>query len=295
LQRRFGQPGSFAREIALAAGPGAGTGALTTPRIASTSNRSEQRTAAAVSAEQQLPTLRIPHMKLFLSWSGDLSRRAAESLHRHFPLIIQGLEPFLSAHDIESGARWTETLTNTLDESSFGILCLTPDNLDSKWLYFEAWALTKHYEGRACCLLLRGLQMPDVPPPLSQFQNRSFTKNEISELLRDINKRADHPLALDALDTLLSKFWPDLESEYEAAIAAVSQAGLKKKHRDNRDLLEEILLQVRSLAMLSSRSSVELISQGSDILSRPIGYDSLPGTPCGNSLVWKYLSGSIKS
>jgi hypothetical protein len=212
-------------------------------------------------------------MKLFLSWSGETSRRVGESLRRHFPLIIQELEPFLSAHDTESGARWTETLTNKLDESSFGILCLTPENLESKWLYFEAGALTKHSEGRACCLLLGGLQIPDVPPPLSVFQNRSFTKSEISALLRDINRRVEHPLAPDALDTLLSKFWPELESEYEKAIANVNRTGAE--HRNDRALLEEILLSIRSFAALSNRSSVEIISQGSDILSRPTSYDSL--------------------
>jgi hypothetical protein len=214
-------------------------------------------------------------MKLFLSWSGERSRQMAESLRRLFPLIVQDLDVFLSAHDIESGARWARELANSLDQSSFGILCLTPDNLDSKWLYFEAGALTKHSEGRACCLLLGGLESPDVPLPLSQFQNRRFDKSGVHSLLRDLNGRVEKPLAAGALDKLFEKFWPDLEIDYDEAITKTNGGFVGYTPRLDRDILEEILLHVRSLGALSNRSPIEPLPSASDILSRPINHDSL--------------------
>jgi hypothetical protein len=214
-------------------------------------------------------------MKLFLSWSGERSRQMAESLRRLFPLIVQDLDVFLSAHDIESGARWARELANSLDQSSFGILCLTPDNLDSKWLYFEAGALTKHSEGRACCLLIGGLESPDVPLPLSQFQNRRFDKSGVHSLLRDLNGRVEKPLAAGALDKLFEKFWPDLEIDYDEAITKTNGGFVGYTPRLDRDILEEILLHVRSLGALSNRSPIEPLPSASDILSRPINHDSL--------------------
>jgi hypothetical protein len=45
--------------------------------------------------------------------------------------MIQGLEAFMSKHDLESGGRWSLDLSKALEESTFGILCLTNDNLQN--------------------------------------------------------------------------------------------------------------------------------------------------------------------
>jgi hypothetical protein len=73
-------------------------------------------------------------MKVFISWSGASSKAVAASLRKHLPLILQGLDCFMSKHDLESGARWAQELAEELDESNFGILCLTHESLKSPWL-----------------------------------------------------------------------------------------------------------------------------------------------------------------
>ena len=93
-------------------------------------------------------------MKIFISWSGDLSQRVAEILDNYLPAMIKDLKTFLSRH-IQSGSRWNLELMKELSESNFGILCLTSENLNSAWLLFEAGALTKHVEGRACSFYWR--------------------------------------------------------------------------------------------------------------------------------------------
>lgn len=186
-------------------------------------------------------------MKIFLSWSGDLSREVAEIIRKFLPCMIQDLQVFMSKHDIESGARWTLQLAKELEDSSFGIICLTADNLQSSWLLFEAGALTKHVEGRACGLLLNNLKPTDVTGPLAQFQNRPFEKSEFRLLLKDINSRLPNPLGEQQLDMVFEKWWPDILQEYELSLKKSVSNTRTPVQRDERDLLEEVLMKVRGI------------------------------------------------
>ncbi len=186
-------------------------------------------------------------MKVFIGWSGDLSRKIAEILRKYLPCMIQDLDVFMSKHDVESGSRWSLEIAKQLDETSFGILCLTPDNLGSQWIHFEAGALTKHIEGRACGLLIGDLRQADVEDPLSWFQNRSFSKDEIESLLRDINSKLPKPLDPIPLQTIFEKWWPDIEQEYQLNCEK-STGETKRSPRDPQDILEEILELCRGMA-----------------------------------------------
>lgn len=185
-------------------------------------------------------------MKIFLSWSGPLSQRVAEILDRYLPLMIKDLRPFLSRHHIESGSRWNLELMRELGQATFGILCLTSENLDSPWLLFEAGALTKHVEGRACGLLIGPLKPADISGPLAQFQHRPVSKDDFSALLEDINSRLDQPLETRQLDLILEKWWPDIQRDYQEALRTVPGES-KRVPRDQRDILEEILTRIRVL------------------------------------------------
>src|SRR5438093_722563 len=55
-------------------------------------------------------------MKVFISWSGILSRRAAETLREWLPNVLQVVELWMSAEDIEKGARWSSELESSLQE-----------------------------------------------------------------------------------------------------------------------------------------------------------------------------------
>jgi hypothetical protein len=185
-------------------------------------------------------------MRVFVSWSGDLSRRVAEILRNYLPLALQGLDVFMSKHDLESGGRWGLDLARELEQSSFGILCLTPDNLQSAWLLFEAGALAKHVEGRACGMLINSLKPTDVTGPLAQFQHRAFSAEGVGAILRDMNARLEKPLEQLQVEQVHTKWWPDIERDYQ--IALTSSANLiPPSPRDQRDILEEILSRIRSL------------------------------------------------
>lgn len=108
-------------------------------------------------------------MKIFISWSGEISHQVAVVLRDWLPLVIQSIEPYVSSEDIDKGARWSSDIATELDDSSFGILCVTEDNFEAPWLNFEAGALGKSVEKS-------NVKRSDVHGPILQFQSTIFEK-----------------------------------------------------------------------------------------------------------------------
>src|SRR5205809_828915 len=81
--------------------------------------------------------------KVFLSWSGETSHSVAMALYEWLPAIIQNVKPFMSSEDLRKGGRWSKDLAVELEQTNFGIICLTPENLEAPWIMFESGALSK--------------------------------------------------------------------------------------------------------------------------------------------------------
>ena len=82
-------------------------------------------------------------MRVFISWSGSRSNSLATFLEQWIPRVIQVVEPWVSSASIDPGTRWSDEVSRALEDLQFGILCLTPENLTSPWILFEAGALSK--------------------------------------------------------------------------------------------------------------------------------------------------------
>jgi len=72
-------------------------------------------------------------MKVFISWSGALSRKLAEALRNWLPAVLQSVEPYFTPDDIEKGARWEAEIAGELEASEVGVFCLTRESLSSLW------------------------------------------------------------------------------------------------------------------------------------------------------------------
>src|SRR4030095_4547070 len=83
-------------------------------------------------------------MNVFISWSGDRSRRLAKALSPLLSGAIPDLRVWMS-DALEPGTAWLQELNEKLEESDVGVLCLTPENMDAAWLLFEAGALAKKF------------------------------------------------------------------------------------------------------------------------------------------------------
>src|SRR5215212_3926015 len=127
-------------------------------------------------------------MKVFISWSGERSGKVAEQLREWLSYLFESVEPWVSRSDIEAGARWGVEVQEELAATSFGILCLTQENVAAPWLLFEAGALAKALKDTFVAPYLLDLSPSDIPSgPLSQFQAKSADRQGTWELVKGIN------------------------------------------------------------------------------------------------------------
>jgi TIR domain-containing protein len=190
-------------------------------------------------------------MDVFISWSGERSRAAAEALRGWLPKIINAIKPWLSSEDIDKGARWSTDVATKLESAKAGIICLTPGNLHADWLLFEAGALSKTLKNTFVCPFLIGLVPSDVKPPLAQFQATRAEKNDILQLLKTLNTAlGENALPEAHIDEAFEVWWPRLQSQLNTL---PTEEAITKTHRPDRELLEEILALVRNQAR-STRS-----------------------------------------
>ena len=126
-------------------------------------------------------------MDVFISWSGERSGKVAEALHNWLPSVIQSVSPFMSASGIEKGSRWSSEIANRLEKSQFGLICLTPENLEAPWLLFEAGALSKSIGNSRVVPYLYEVSIAQLQGPLTQFQAALAEKEPTRDTIRSIN------------------------------------------------------------------------------------------------------------
>ncbi|MCH5279809.1 MAG: hypothetical protein J1E60_08500, partial [Christensenellaceae bacterium] len=148
---------------------------------------------------------------------------------------------------IDKGARWSTDIAKELQDASFGILCVTKDNLSSAWLNFEAGALSKSIEQSKVCPFLVDLKPSDIQNhPILQFQMASTTKDDVFRLFKSINANSgDTKLGEEVLSTTFETFWPKIEDALKSASINDSASPPKKSSKDTQASLEEILELVR--------------------------------------------------
>lgn len=169
-------------------------------------------------------------MKVFLSWSGDLSRQVAVALRDWLPSVLQCVVPYVSSEDIDKGARWSTDIAAELAVSSFGILCVTKDNVDAPWLNFEAGALSKAIDKSRVCPFLLNLKRTDVRGPLLQFQSTICDPADVRKLIGSINVAAgEDGLDDQRLERTFEVWWPRLAADLERIAANVGDAGSSEK------------------------------------------------------------------
>lgn len=194
-------------------------------------------------------------MKVFISWSGNDSKRLADIIRQWLPGVLQAVKPYFTPSDIDKGARWHTEVAKELEKSGFGILCVTRENLHSDWVMFEAGALSKSLDKTHVCPILFGIQNTDLAGPLKQFQTTQFEKEDIRKLVALINgKLEENKLASTVLDTVFDKWWPDLESSVKQVLENLDEPATEPIRSDT-DMIREILELSRVTSVYARRSS----------------------------------------
>lgn len=183
-------------------------------------------------------------MKVFISWSGERSKSLAKALNDWLPVILPDISPWMSEAEIQAGQRWSAEISKELEVSNFGIICVTPENLNAPWLLFEAGALSKSMKEAKVVPLLLGLNEGDVPFPLAQFQAKKVEKSGMKDLIFDLNKDCSPPLKDANLEVSFDALYGTLEKKVNVIRKDVAKG---KQLRTQGEILEELVASVRNV------------------------------------------------
>lgn len=204
-------------------------------------------------------------MKVFISWSGKRSKALAVALKEWLPLILQYAKPWVSEKDISAGERWAQAISGELESSNFGILCITPENISSEWILFEAGALSKSMLDAKVIPLLFGLELSDLSGPLSQFQALKVDQQGLMDVVKAINAVAETKASEATINQLVPALWPQLKQK----IDDIPDNEPSDNHtRPQAEILEELVTQVRGLGSRMREYDPELIERNQKYPSR---------------------------
>lgn len=193
-------------------------------------------------------------MRVFLSWSGERSQYVAEQFSEWLPVVVQGVETFMSKHDVDAGSRWAREIDEQLEATDFGVLFVTPESQHEPWLVHEAGALGKSIEESRVVPMLIDMSPSDLDWPLARFQAKSLNKPGIWDLVDSINKaRGDDQRDAEVLEKAFNGQWSDLESGLEGipplseSEPTLEEATLEEAQTRRDEKLDEVLELVRSI------------------------------------------------
>jgi hypothetical protein len=160
----------------------------------------------------------VSKVQVFISWSGDYAKEVAAALKGFLEDTVQASDPFVSDQDIEAGERWAEEIRRKLNESKAGIVCLTRDRLESRWINYEAGAMATTKRVIPYCIDLHPSQLG---LPLSQLQAVRADREGTARLLRSLNELLEEGKRTEKqLEDSMNVWWGRLEEELGKAKTA---------------------------------------------------------------------------
>lgn len=236
-------------------------------------------------------------MKVFISWSGEFSRKVAECLSIWIQIIIQTVDVFYSPEDIEKGENWGNRLSKELEESNFGVICLTPENVTAPWIHFEAGALSKATDSRVSAIML-DITPSDIKGPLARLQNTACNREDFFRLFQSINNSSNSPLKPEilrnAFNNSCERLMSDIDSiikDYTSCTPAPEEGDAAHGARDSdSEAIQEILRIVRNLDNSRNSPISSSDSSPSSSLEEEIVYFIVPNNQreLARSIMLKY-------
>lgn len=184
-------------------------------------------------------------VKVFVSWSGPRSRQLADALREWIHDVIQSVECFCSTEDIRAGQRWNNEVNAWLSETDFGVLCVTPENVQAPWLNFEAGALAKRIKDDARVVpVTLGFAPAALEEPLKQFNGVTADKEGIRKLMKSIADIANPSMDIDRT---FDRWWGDLSAKL-VLIPDSEESVVTPEPPDVGEMFSDIMSSIRGLA-----------------------------------------------
>src|SRR5688572_5537565 len=109
-------------------------------------------------------------LHIFVSWSGARSNAMAKVLYKWLSdMFEESITPWMS-DDTEADQFWNRVISDQLESTRFGIICVTSDNQTAPWLNFEAGACAKLFRDSRAVPFLLDITPTELKPPLAQLQ-----------------------------------------------------------------------------------------------------------------------------
>lgn len=168
--------------------------------------------------------------KIFLSWSDYRSKELAKIIK---PIIesLTRIEVFFS-EDIEKGADWWKTVLKELNDSNAFVTILTPENINSNWIHYEAGAfLTKENDSLYILKCFTENEDYKIERPLGSFQASMCSSESIKEelviicerILRNAKALKNNTINKGAIKTinwdLLTNTYDRLKNEHQPKVS----------------------------------------------------------------------------
>jgi hypothetical protein len=184
---------------------------------------------------------------LFISCSGQRSVHIAKSLNEWLSELFSKHLRIELSPEMEPGVRWFGDISKILEEADYGILCLTPENLDRPWIHFEAGAISKAVGQSRVYPYLYFVEVSSLKSPLNQFKAvKAIDKEEnwtlVNSLYGLVAMDAMPAITSENMRRLFDSMWPDLQMRLEKTHAPEM---IQTSERSDRAILEEILESIR--------------------------------------------------
>lgn len=151
-------------------------------------------------------------------------------------MVVHHVQPWISSRDIDPGSRWALALGEQLATADFAVICLTPDNITSPWILFEAGAVARSLEARVVPLLL-GIDPATLEGPLSQFQSVQADQDGIRRLVAALYDSSGSSLETRQREVVFTKLWPVFEERLGALALQLRTDVIAENAKDMLDEL----------------------------------------------------------
>jgi hypothetical protein len=168
-------------------------------------------------------------LEIFLSWSKPASYKVAITLRDWLNDVFPNAKCWVSKDNIEKGRPWFRSICEQLAKSQVCIICITPENAESKWIYYEAGAVAFVSDtSRICPFLFKVGHDAISDGPLGQYQATIVEKDDVWSLVKTLNGVLVQPNNETILRNAFEHKWSNLEEELskiQPAPAASSRKG----------------------------------------------------------------------
>lgn len=165
----------------------------------------------------------------------------------------------MSDEDIKAGTNWSERIKKELADTTVGIVCMTPENQDAKWINYEMGALSKEVTdggSRVIPLLIGFGGTSEVGQPAASLNMVLLGQKGFKRIATSLNDISPIERSQADLELVSDMWWEKLGPLMEAA--AKEEPEVEPAPVSEASMVEEILESVRALRRSEELKQMEL-------------------------------------